>query len=151
MQAACFLCWVLQLVVFTFHPLCKVSILRAGMALFFVLCLTHSHHLRNICWIYLNLSFNLSISKPYLSKQNVVLIRKPKIICFVWLLYTQDPRREIQKILKFLEKDIPEEVLDKIIYHTSFDVMKQNPMANYTTLPTSIMDHSISPFMRKGT
>ncbi|KFO25362.1 Sulfotransferase 1C1 [Fukomys damarensis] len=62
----------------------------------------------------------------------------------------EDPKREIQKILKFLEKDITEEVLNKIIYHTSFDVMKHNPMANYTTLPTSIMDHSISPFMRKG-
>ncbi|XP_071458077.1 sulfotransferase 1C1-like [Marmota flaviventris] len=62
----------------------------------------------------------------------------------------EDPKREIEKILKFLEKDIKEEVLNKIIYHTSFDVMKQNPMANYTTLPSSIMDHSISPFMRKG-
>ncbi|KAK2493940.1 hypothetical protein MC885_009317 [Smutsia gigantea] len=62
----------------------------------------------------------------------------------------EDPKREIQKILKFLEKDVTEEVLNKIIYHTSFDVMKQNPMANYTTLPPSIMDHSISPFMRKG-
>lgn len=62
----------------------------------------------------------------------------------------QDPKREIQKILKFLEKDSSEEVLNKIIYNTSFDVMKQNPMANYTTLPSSIMDHSISPFMRKG-
>lgn len=81
---------------------------------------------------------------------NVIPNGKPKIICFVFLLYIQDPKREIQKILKFLEKDITEEVLNKIIYHTSFDVMKQNPMANYTTLPPSIMDHSISPFMRKG-
>ncbi|KAM8941862.1 sulfotransferase 1C1-like [Lycaon pictus] len=62
----------------------------------------------------------------------------------------EDPRREIQKILKFLEKEMPEEILNKIIYHTSFDIMKQNPMANYTTLPTNLMDQSISPFMRKG-
>ncbi|OWK10629.1 hypothetical protein Celaphus_00005568 [Cervus elaphus hippelaphus] len=62
----------------------------------------------------------------------------------------EDPKREIQKILKFLEKEVSEEVLDKIIHHTSFEVMKENPMANYTTLPTSIMDHSISPFMRRG-
>ncbi|XP_001372433.1 sulfotransferase 1C1-like [Monodelphis domestica] len=62
----------------------------------------------------------------------------------------ENPKREIQKILKFIEKDISEEILNKIIHHTSFDIMKDNPMANYTSMPISIMDHSISPFMRKG-
>eukprot|EP00069_Balaena_mysticetus_P014554 bmy_08727T0 len=61
-----------------------------------------------------------------------------------------DPKREILKMLKFLEKDVSEEVLNKIIYDTSFDVMKQNPMASYSTLPTSIMDQRISAFMRRG-
>lgn len=43
-----------------------------------------------------------------------------------------------------------EETVDKILYHSSFDVMKQNPCTNYTTMSSARMDHSISPFMRKG-
>ncbi|XP_051846510.1 sulfotransferase 1C1-like [Antechinus flavipes] len=62
----------------------------------------------------------------------------------------ENPRQEIQKILKFLEKDLSEEIFNKIIYHTSFDIMQQNPMANYGTIPKEMMDQSISPFMRKG-
>lgn len=63
----------------------------------------------------------------------------------------QNPKREIQKIMKFLEKDLDEEVLNKIIYNTSFEIMKDNPMTNYTKDFVGVMDHSVSPFMRKGT
>ncbi|XP_075384532.1 sulfotransferase 1A1-like [Tenrec ecaudatus] len=62
----------------------------------------------------------------------------------------EDPKREIQKILKFLGRSLPEETLDHIVQNTSFKEMKKNPMANYSTMPTDIMDHNISAFMRKG-
>ncbi|KAG3259576.1 sulfotransferase 1A1-like [Ictidomys tridecemlineatus] len=57
---------------------------------------------------------------------------------------------EIRKILEFLGHSVSEETVDHIIQHTSFKEMKKNPMANYSTLPTELMDHDISPFMRKG-
>ncbi|XP_043850844.1 sulfotransferase 1C4 [Dromiciops gliroides] len=60
------------------------------------------------------------------------------------------PKREIRKIMEFIGKNLDEEALDKITYHTSFDIMKKNPMSNYTSIPGEIMDHSVSPFMRKG-
>uniref|UniRef100_A0A8B9DLM5 Sulfotransferase n=1 Tax=Anser cygnoides TaxID=8845 RepID=A0A8B9DLM5_ANSCY len=62
----------------------------------------------------------------------------------------KDPRREVQKILQFLGKEVPEETVARILHHTSFQEMKKNPAANYETMPSSLMDHSLSPFMRKG-
>ncbi|XP_006031945.1 sulfotransferase 1C1-like isoform X2 [Alligator sinensis] len=62
----------------------------------------------------------------------------------------ENPKHEIQKVVRFLEKDLKKEVLDKIVEHTSFEKMKSNPMANYTKEFEGIMNHSISPFMRKG-
>ncbi|KAL2766286.1 sulfotransferase 1A2 isoform 3 [Daubentonia madagascariensis] len=66
-------------------------------------------------------------------------------------LLLQNPKREIRKILEFLGHSLPEEIVDHIIRHTSFEEMKKNPMTNYTTMPHDIMDHDISPFMRRGT
>ncbi|XP_065393092.1 sulfotransferase 1A1 isoform X2 [Macaca fascicularis] len=62
----------------------------------------------------------------------------------------KNPKREIRKILEFVGRSLPEETVDLMVQHTSFKEMKKNPMTNYTTVPQEFMDHSISPFMRKG-
>lgn len=62
----------------------------------------------------------------------------------------KDPKREIQKITEFVGRPLPEDIIDRIVQQTSFKKMQENPMTNYTTAPTEVMDHSISPFMRKG-
>uniref|UniRef100_A0A2K5EI85 Sulfotransferase n=1 Tax=Aotus nancymaae TaxID=37293 RepID=A0A2K5EI85_AOTNA len=62
----------------------------------------------------------------------------------------QNPKREIQKILEFVGRSLPEETLDLMVQQTSFEEMKKNPMTNYTVVPQEVMDHSISPFMRRG-
>ncbi|XP_017719888.1 PREDICTED: sulfotransferase 1A1 isoform X1 [Rhinopithecus bieti] len=62
----------------------------------------------------------------------------------------ENPKREIWKILEFVGRSLPEETVDLMVQHTSFKEMKKNPMTNYTTVPQEFMDHSISPFMRKG-
>ncbi|XP_078508499.1 sulfotransferase 1 family member D1-like isoform X1 [Lissotriton helveticus] len=62
----------------------------------------------------------------------------------------EDPRREVLKVLRFLEREVSDEVLEKILHHTSFQEMKNNPMANYRAVPNELMDQNVSPFMRKG-
>uniref|UniRef100_A0A8C3X4C8 Sulfotransferase n=1 Tax=Catagonus wagneri TaxID=51154 RepID=A0A8C3X4C8_9CETA len=63
----------------------------------------------------------------------------------------ENPKKEIQKILEFVGRSLPEETVEDIIRHTSFREMKENPATNYSTLPSAALDHSISAFMRKGT
>ncbi|NWH22299.1 ST1C1 Sulfotransferase, partial [Grus americana] len=75
---------------------------------------------------------------------------KHRILYLFYEDMKENPKQEIEKILKFLEKDVNQEVLNKILHNTSFEIMKENPMANYTNEFQGIMDHSVSPFMRKG-
>uniref|UniRef100_A0A8D0BCE3 Sulfotransferase n=1 Tax=Salvator merianae TaxID=96440 RepID=A0A8D0BCE3_SALMN len=62
----------------------------------------------------------------------------------------EDPQREIRKVMEFLERPPDAQLVEKIAKHTSFKEMSQNQMANYTSIPSSLMDHAVSPFMRKG-
>nr|XP_060636548.1 sulfotransferase 1C2-like [Anolis sagrei ordinatus] len=63
----------------------------------------------------------------------------------------ENPTQEICKIAHFLDLELSEQVVNQIVQHTVFENMKANPHANYTTIPSQIMDQTVSPFMRKGT
>ncbi|KAM8960048.1 sulfotransferase 1B1-like [Pelodytes ibericus] len=62
----------------------------------------------------------------------------------------EDPKLAVRQVGELMGRKLSDDDLEKIHQLTSFQAMKNNPMANYTTIPSSVMDHSISPFMRKG-
>lgn len=76
--------------------------------------------------------------------------KSPRILFLFYEDLKEDIRKEVIKLIHFLERKPSEELVDKIIYHTSFQEMKNNPSTNYTTLPDEIMNQKVSPFMRKG-
>ncbi len=60
----------------------------------------------------------------------------------------QDIRSVINKICKFLNKNLSSELIDEIIHHTSFDEMQKNKMTN--TEYKEGEDGSKASFIRKG-
>ncbi|XP_069313508.1 sulfotransferase 1E1 [Eulemur rufifrons] len=74
----------------------------------------------------------------------------PHVLILFYEDMKQDIRKEVMKLFQFLERKPTKELMDKIAQHTSFQEMKDNPYTNYTTLPEKIMNHKVSPFMRKG-
>ncbi|XP_055006512.1 sulfotransferase 1C4-like [Boleophthalmus pectinirostris] len=62
----------------------------------------------------------------------------------------ENPRQEVERIMRYLDLSICDEVISQIVDLTSFESMKENPMSNYSCVPPPAFDHSISPFMRKG-
>ncbi|KAI4895984.1 hypothetical protein NFI96_025269 [Prochilodus magdalenae] len=62
----------------------------------------------------------------------------------------ENPAQEVVRIAEFLGRHLSESLVDKIVKMTMFTAMRDNPMANYSTVPDSIFDRTASEFMRKG-
>ncbi|KAG8431311.1 hypothetical protein GDO86_019073 [Hymenochirus boettgeri] len=77
-------------------------------------------------------------------------VDKHRILYVFYEDLMEDPKREVIKVMKFLGKDLSDDVVERIVDHTTFKAMRENPIANYRSFPNAIMDQTISPFMRKG-
>lgn len=62
----------------------------------------------------------------------------------------ENPRREVERIMRYLDLSLTDDIISRIVDLTTFTKMKDNPMSNYSCIPKPVFDHSISPFMRKG-
>ena len=71
----------------------------------------------------------------------------------VHLIYYEDMkkdlRQEVTKLARFLQKDLPNETIDRIVSHCEFESMKRNPMTNH--LDVYSINSKVSPLLRKGT
>ncbi|XP_036167463.1 bile salt sulfotransferase [Myotis myotis] len=62
----------------------------------------------------------------------------------------QDTRSVVQKICRFLGKKLEPEELNSLLKHSSFQVMKENKMSNYTLLRGWLIEDKNGSLMRKG-
>ncbi|XP_036414715.1 sulfotransferase family 2, cytosolic sulfotransferase 3 isoform X2 [Colossoma macropomum] len=62
----------------------------------------------------------------------------------------QDLRGALERMLRFLGRQMSEEALDRVTEHCLFKNMKNNNMSNYSLVPQEVMDSSKSAFLRKG-
>ncbi|KAL8220166.1 UNVERIFIED_CONTAM: hypothetical protein K2H54_039922 [Gekko kuhli] len=72
---------------------------------------------------------------------------------FFWITYNdlkQDLRGSVERICRFLGKELTSQQIDSVVENASFQKMKDNGMSNFTFLPEDEMDHKSGKFMRKG-
>ncbi|XP_028653660.1 amine sulfotransferase-like [Erpetoichthys calabaricus] len=62
----------------------------------------------------------------------------------------KDLKTAIVKITRFWGKDLDDQQVNNVVYHSTFRNMKTNPKANYESIPSSMLDQEKGSFMRKG-
>lgn len=75
--------------------------------------------------------------------------RKPILYLFFEDI-KKDPAREIRRICEFLGQPASDQMINDITQMTTFAAMRENPMANYSTIPETIFNRQASEFLRKG-
>ncbi|XP_069056583.1 sulfotransferase 2B1-like isoform X2 [Pleurodeles waltl] len=75
---------------------------------------------------------------------------KPNFLFLTYEELQQDLRAGVVKVCKFLGKELDEKTIDLVVENALFRNMKDNKMANFSTLPPGLMDQEKSKFMRKG-
>uniref|UniRef100_A0A3B4AVU3 Sulfotransferase n=1 Tax=Periophthalmus magnuspinnatus TaxID=409849 RepID=A0A3B4AVU3_9GOBI len=75
---------------------------------------------------------------------------RDRIIYITYEEMKEDLPAVVRSLSSFLGKNLSDEVIHKIAHHCSFDVMKNNPMSNFSLVPKIYIDHEKSPFLRKG-
>ncbi|XP_075047743.1 LOW QUALITY PROTEIN: sulfotransferase 2B1-like [Mixophyes fleayi] len=63
----------------------------------------------------------------------------------------QDLRGSVVRICKFLGKELDDAQIDSVVEHSTFKVMKENKMSNWSQMSPEILNQSKGSFLRKGT
>ncbi|XP_042301279.1 amine sulfotransferase-like isoform X2 [Sceloporus undulatus] len=75
----------------------------------------------------------------------------PSILFLMYEEMKKDLRSSVLKICNFLGKTLTEKELDDVVDKASFGKMSVDRRANYTTMPTDLLDFKKGRFLRKGT
>ncbi|KAL8220170.1 UNVERIFIED_CONTAM: hypothetical protein K2H54_039969 [Gekko kuhli] len=62
----------------------------------------------------------------------------------------QDLRGCVEKICRFVGKELTSQQINSVVENSSFQKMKDNKMCNFTLLPDTYMDHQKGLLLRKG-
>ncbi|XP_053122740.1 sulfotransferase 2B1-like [Hemicordylus capensis] len=62
----------------------------------------------------------------------------------------QDLRGSVERICRFLGKELNSQQIDSVVENASFHKMKDNKMSNFSQIADDVMDHTKGKLMRKG-
>ncbi|XP_066494736.1 sulfotransferase 2B1-like [Tiliqua scincoides] len=75
---------------------------------------------------------------------------KPNFFYITYEELQQDLRGSVERICRFLGKELTSQQIDSVVENASFETMKDNKMSNMSSASDEVMDHSRGKLLRKG-